>query len=128
ELIILHSRRESIRDRITGRDAQMAPEDALAEQLAPWRLDYPMVPIELRVVHGAAAEELLRAASTARLVVVGTHGHSAPARTILGSTSRTLVRHSACPIIVVHRDIVGDEFMPARAATSSPAVLPRHGE
>ena len=111
-LIVLHAQRDSIRGRGTGREAQPAAERALVEQLTPWHLRYPAVPVDLRVVHGGAAEELLRAAGTARLVVVGTHGHSAPARAVLGSTSRTLVRHSPCPVIVVHRDTVAGPTTP----------------
>lgn len=103
-LIILHAQRNSIRERVSGRDAQTVAEQALTEQLTPWRSRYPAVPIELRVVHGAAAEELLRATGAARLVVVGTHGHGVPARAVLGSTSRALIRHSRCPVIVVRRD------------------------
>jgi nucleotide-binding universal stress UspA family protein len=129
QLIILHAQRDSIRNRITSRDAQPMAEQALAKQLGPWRSHYPMVPVELRVVHGEAAEELLRAAGTARLVVVGTHGHSAPARAVLGSTSRTLVRHSPCPVIVVHRDTVTDRTTPAPfPASAVPAALPRRSE
>jgi nucleotide-binding universal stress UspA family protein len=115
-LIILHARRDSVRGRLTSRNARTAPEQALAEQLAPWRSRYPTVPTELRIVHGLPAEELLRAASTARLVVVGTHGHSAPTRAVLGSTSRMLVRHSSCPVIVVHRNTVAGKTTPAPSA------------
>ncbi len=137
QLIIVHAQRDSIRERVTGRAAQTAAERALAEQLASWHLRYPAVPVDLRLVHGGAAEELLRAADTARLVVVGTHGYSAPARAILGATSRTLVRHSPCPVIVVHRDTVVGRTTPAPshastaptgAITPSPAALPHRGE
>ncbi|MGH4012045.1 MAG: universal stress protein [Pseudonocardiaceae bacterium] len=122
-LIILHAQRDSVRSRVTGRNARTAPEQALAEQLAPWRSRYPTVPTELRMVHGAPAEELLRAASTARLVVVGTHGHRGPARAVLGSTSRMLVRHSSCPVIVAGRDTVAGKATPAPSA-----ALPHRGD
>jgi nucleotide-binding universal stress UspA family protein len=61
------------------------------------------------LVHGVPADELLRAAAGAQLVVVGTHGHGAPARVLLGSTSRTVVRYSPCPVMVVRWDAVVDD-------------------
>ena len=73
-LSVLHAAHDSHRDRYSGRNAA---EDALVEQLVPWRSRYPQVPLEMRVVHGVPADELLRAAATAHLIVVGTHrrGH-----------------------------------------------------
>jgi nucleotide-binding universal stress UspA family protein len=117
-LIVLHARADSLRQRI-GRDVPAPVERVLVHQLAPWRSRYPKVPVDLRVVHGAPADELLRAARTARLVVVGTHGYGAPARMVLGSTSRTLVRYSSCPVTVVRWDTVIDEKLPQPA--TSPA-------
>ncbi|MGH3844498.1 MAG: universal stress protein [Pseudonocardiaceae bacterium] len=105
-LVVLHAQHDSLRDRVTGRNAA---EDELAEQLAPWRSQYPQLPVEVRLVPGGPVDELLRAAATARLVVVGTHGRGAPARLLLGSTSRAIVRYSPCPVTVVRWDaVVGD--------------------
>jgi nucleotide-binding universal stress UspA family protein len=111
-LIVLHAQRQ---DQITGGNIA---KGTLVEQLAPWRSQYPQVPVEVRLVHGAPADELLRAAVTARLVVVGSHGRGAPARVLLGSTSRTVVRYSPCPVMVVRwdatvRDAVPDPTMSA---------------
>lgn len=97
-LIVLHAQRQ---DWIAGGNDV---EGGFVEQLALWRCQYPQVPVEVRVVPGAPADELLRAAATARLVVVGTHGHGAPARLLLGSTSRAVVRYSPCPVMVVRWD------------------------
>ena len=99
-LIVLHAQHQN---RVTDGDVA---KGALGVQLAPWRSRYPQVPVEVRVVHGAPDDELLRAAVTAHLVVVGTHGRGAPARVLLGSTSRTVVRYSPCPVMVVRWDTV----------------------
>jgi nucleotide-binding universal stress UspA family protein len=105
-LIVLHAGHDSRRARDTGGNAA---QDALIKQLAPWCSRYPKVPVETRLVHGGPADELLRAAATAHLVVVGTHGRGAPARLLLGSTSRAVVRYSPCPVMVVRWDaVVGD--------------------
>jgi nucleotide-binding universal stress UspA family protein len=37
-------------------------------------------------------------------IVVGAHGHSGLREALLGSTSRDLVRHAPCPVIVVRGD------------------------
>jgi nucleotide-binding universal stress UspA family protein len=108
-LIVLHTQHDSLRDQVTGGNTT---EHAVAGQLAPWRSRYPQVPVEVRVVHGAPADELLRAAVTAHLVVVGTHGRGAPARVLLGSTSRTVVRYSPCPVMVVRWDAVVRDAAP----------------
>lgn len=117
-LIVLHAQRGTRPDQAIGGNAA---EGALVEQLAPWRSRYPQVPVEVRLVHGAPTDELLRAAATAHLVVVGTHGRGAPARLLLGSTSRTVVRYSSCPVMVVRwdavvRDIAPDPVMSAAQA------------
>jgi nucleotide-binding universal stress UspA family protein len=109
-LIVLHAQHQN---RVTDGDVA---KGALVVHLAPWRSQYPQVPVEVRVVHGAPAAELLRAAVTAHLVVVGTHGRGAPARVLLGSTSRTVVRYSPCPVMVVRWDAV------VRDAASDPTV------
>jgi nucleotide-binding universal stress UspA family protein len=91
-LIVLHAQRDFRLDWVTGGNAA---EDALVEQLVPWRSRYPQVPVEVRLVHGGPVDELLRAAAIAHLVV-GTHGRGASARVLLGSTSRAVVRYSPC--------------------------------
>jgi len=113
-LIVLHAAHDSLRDQVTGRDAA---EDALAAQLAPWRSQYPQVAVEVRLVHGGPVDELLRTAAMAQLVVVGTHGRGAPARLLLGSSSRAVVRYSPCPVIVARWDAVtGDAALEPSAS------------
>lgn len=87
----------------------------LQRQLAPWRARHPGVAVELRVVHGAPDEQLLRASSGARLVVVSTRGRGPFVRALLGSCSHSLVKHSACPVEVVPRIPLPAEARPATA-------------
>jgi nucleotide-binding universal stress UspA family protein len=75
----------------------------LDEGLRPWAERYPDVRVEIRTEHGSVVDVLLGAATGARLVVTGSHGRGALARVALGSTSRSLVRLSPCPVLVVPR-------------------------
>lgn len=120
-LIVLHAQQVYLRDWDTDRDAAA---DALVNQLAPWRSQYPQVPVEARVVHGEPVDELLRAAVTARLVVVGTHGRGAPVRLLLGSTSRAVVRYSPCPVMVVRWDSVAGDVAPEPSMSATQAGSP----
>jgi nucleotide-binding universal stress UspA family protein len=59
------------------------------------------VEVSVRVVQGHPAEVLLASAATARLLVVGTRGHSAFAGMLLGSVSQHCTQHAPCPVVVV---------------------------
>jgi nucleotide-binding universal stress UspA family protein len=81
-------------------------EHALLEGLGPWRSRHPSVPVDLKLMSGAAAACLLEASARARLLVLGTRARKAPGRLVVGSTSRTVLRGSACPVLLVRRDAV----------------------
>ncbi|MFC4944927.1 universal stress protein [Pseudonocardia sp. GCM10023141] len=98
-LVVLHTRPFP-----SPSGADPAPVDLAA--LAPWSSRHPGVPVEVRVVHGTPAEQLLHAAHEAQMVVVAHRGRSAAARAVAGSVGRGLLRSSACPVTVVHRDLV----------------------
>jgi nucleotide-binding universal stress UspA family protein len=51
------------------------------------------------------AEAIVRVARErdAQAIVVGAHGHGRLGEVILGSTSRDVVRHSGCPVVVVRQ-------------------------
>lgn len=53
------------------------------------------------VIEGHPAVELLKAAETAELLVVGSRGHGAFTGMLLGSVSEHCVSHSPCPVVVV---------------------------
>jgi nucleotide-binding universal stress UspA family protein len=54
-----------------------------------------------RVVQGHPAEVLIKAATGADLLVVGSRGHGTFAGLMLGSVSQHCVQHSPCPVVVV---------------------------
>ena len=94
-----------------------ALESDLLDRLGPWRARHPDVAVDLQVMSGAAAGHLLETSVTARLLVLGTRARGAAARAVLGSTSRTVLRLSSCPVLVVRRDAVLAESTAAPAAT-----------
>ena len=59
------------------------------------------VTIQTRVVEGPPALILLKAATDADLLVVGSRGHGAFAGMVLGSVSEHCVHHANCPVVVV---------------------------
>ncbi len=58
---------------------------------------------EASVLSGPPAEALVEAAASAGadLLVVGSHGHGAVARVLLGSTTDRVVHLAGCPVLVV---------------------------
>jgi nucleotide-binding universal stress UspA family protein len=66
------------------------------------------------VVHGADAGEALRAISAvASLLVVGSSSDQpVPARGALGSTARSLVGHTSCPLVLAPYEVA--RVLPAR--------------
>ena len=58
-------------------------------------------PVESQLAAGGAASAILEAAKDATLVVVGTRGLRGMKGWLLGSTSRQVVHHAPCPVVVV---------------------------
>ena len=63
------------------------------------------IEIETRIVVGHAADQILRLAADtgADLIVVGHRGRSAIREWLFGSTSRRVVSHAACSVLVVRQ-------------------------
>ena len=76
-------------------------KELLAERLAGWQEKYPDVKVTRVVTHERPVPELLRQASGAVMVVVGTRGRGGFPGLMLGSTSQQLLHHSPCPVAVV---------------------------
>jgi nucleotide-binding universal stress UspA family protein len=82
-------------------EIRRAEADALADSVRPWREKYPTVEVETMVARGSAGRVLVDMSSTAGLAVVGSHGHSAIAGTLLGSVSLQVLQHADCPVLIV---------------------------
>ena len=80
-----------------GEAAQVALDHAVANALGA----DPAVDVEKRLVEGDAGETLVTESKAADLVVVGSHGRSGFRAALLGSVSRHVVDHAACPVVVV---------------------------
>jgi nucleotide-binding universal stress UspA family protein len=105
-LVVMHTVHDGgpVRDLLAGHGDHGDVEREIAGALAPWWSSHPDVQVDVRVVSGVAVGHLLEASTSARLLVVGTHARGPAARMVLGSTSRTVVRLSSCPVMVVRRD------------------------
>jgi len=57
--------------------------------------------VESRTAMTSPAGAVFEASEGASLIVVGSRGHGRFARAFLGSTSRQVVRHASCPVVVV---------------------------
>lgn len=59
--------------------------------------------IEEVIAHGEAASEIVRVAGErgADLIVISSHGRTGLGRILFGSTAEAVVRHAACPVLVV---------------------------
>lgn len=61
----------------------------------------PDIEVEQKLVEGEAGDALVAASESADLVVVGSHGRSGLKAALLGSVSRHVASHAACPVVVV---------------------------
>jgi nucleotide-binding universal stress UspA family protein len=96
--------------RVHGRGRAGFPERArldLAEVLAGWHEKYPQVEVEQRILTGDPARLLQEVAPHAHSLVVGSHGRSGWHEALLGSTTRSLVHHTNCPLVVVPPQYTG---------------------
>jgi nucleotide-binding universal stress UspA family protein len=80
---------------------QRAATQALSERLESVGRQFPTVHSDAVVDWGRPSRALLEQAKTAQLLVVGTRGRGELAGMLLGSTSRAMVQHAPCPVLVV---------------------------
>ena len=74
---------------------------AFAEAIADALGEDASTPVDRRLVEGDAGEAIVAQSAEADLVVVGSHGRSGIRAALLGSVSRHVVDHAACPVVVV---------------------------
>lgn len=75
----------------------------VAEQLAGHRRRYPDTEVRQEIRSGDPAPMLASASRQARCLVVGSRGRGGFRGLLLGSTSRALVHHTDCPLLVAPR-------------------------
>lgn len=75
-------------------------QELLAEQVAGWQERYPDVSVRRVVSQDRPVRCLLEQAADAQLLVVGSRGRGGFTGMLLGSTSRALVYHAPCPLMV----------------------------
>jgi nucleotide-binding universal stress UspA family protein len=70
---------------------------------------HPGIEVSRVVIQGSPADALITASKTADLIVVGTHGRGAIGSILFGSVSKTLIKHSHCPVVVLPPALTGAE-------------------
>ncbi|MCX2753625.1 MULTISPECIES: universal stress protein [unclassified Gordonia (in: high G+C Gram-positive bacteria)] len=90
--------------RLAERNMRDEAEEVLGEQLAGYVEDFPDVTIHKHVGIASPAEEVVQAAQSAQLIVVGTRGRGGFRGLLLGSTSRAVVQVAPCPVMVTHNE------------------------
>lgn len=87
---------------ISGSDQIICAAEASREEfLGAWRHRYPSVPVEIDIVEERPVPALLRRATGARLLVVGSSRTNG--RNPFGSVSRATIHRAPCPVAVVPR-------------------------
>lgn len=67
----------------------------------------PQIEVDRVVTQGSPADALISASKTADLVVVGSHGRGPLGSFLFGSVSRTLIKRSHCPVVVLPPAMTG---------------------
>ena len=75
--------------------------EAIETGLAGLLAEYPQVKAEVSVVHGHPADVLVEAAAEAQLLVLARHHPLLPLGSHLGPVTRSVLRHSPSPVLVV---------------------------
>jgi len=98
KLIVVH-----IVDASNQAGADVSDDGLMGEKLAELCERYPHVHIELRMVHGDPATEIVHVAREAGsdMIVMGTHGRSGLGRLLLGSIAEEVLRRADCPVLTV---------------------------
>ena len=82
-------------------DEEAVQRGLLKERLEDIMGRFPDVDVQLQVTRDRPVRALAEAAAQASLLVVGSHGRGGFKGMLLGSTSRALLQHAPCPMVVV---------------------------
>ena len=61
----------------------------------------PPPAVEVRAIHGIPADELMKAARGADMLIVAARGSGGFARLLLGSVATQLSHHALCPLVII---------------------------
>lgn len=82
-------------------EPESVTRETLHDAVTDVSVDFPNVRITEKVVAGHPAEQLSELAGTATMLVVGARGHGGLLGMLLGSTSRHVLAHCPCTVVVV---------------------------
>lgn len=83
-------------------DWEQIGKDTVAESVREVFGDAPPEGLTTTVAWGHPAQTLLEASRGASMLIVGSRGLGGFAGLLLGSVSRNVAEHAACPVLVVH--------------------------
>lgn len=81
---------------------QEAERLLLAKSLVDPQREFPGVDLQIKLVNDHAGHALVLESAGAELLVVGSRGLGGFRGMLLGSVSQAVIRHSSCPVAVVH--------------------------
>lgn len=84
-----------------GDAAERHARTVLDEAVERWADKHAAVSVERRLLPMTAGAALVEASQDAALLIVGSRGHGALRRMLLGSVSHALIHHSHCPVVVL---------------------------
>lgn len=111
-LVAVHTWRDSLVDAsvaplIDWDAVEVEAREVLDEWVAGWSAKHPDVAVERVVARDRPAHALRERSVGAQLLVVGSRGRGGVTGTLLGSVSRALLHHAACPVAIVRPDATG---------------------
>lgn len=83
------------------RDPRLVADALLSSAVATVRVAHPGVAIAGLAIEGPAADVVGRAADSADLLVLGSHGHGHPYQRTLGAVTEACIRDAICPVVVI---------------------------
>lgn len=124
-LVVLHAWRlpsfyeDVVADRVAEAEWDDRAHEEVDRELQQWRVAYPDVHVEVRVVHDQPAHALVSASEWVDEIVLVRRPRGVPAALHLGPTARAVMANAHCPVRIVPAD---------RALSTQDLVLEDAGE